>query len=44
MSALKFGNLAVRPEPVEGRPGDYDTASEGEGKEGGDPLPFIRKF
>ena len=31
MSALKFSNLAVRPEPVEGRPGDYDAVSEGGG-------------
>ena len=30
MSALKFSNLAVRPEPVEGRPGDYDAVPRGE--------------
>ncbi len=31
MSASKFSHLAVRPEPVEGRPGDYDAVY----KEGG---------
>ena len=29
MNALKFNPLAVRPEPVEGPPGDYGTVSKG---------------
>jgi hypothetical protein len=36
MSALKFSHVAVRPEPVEGRPGDYDAASDEGGEGGGD--------
>jgi hypothetical protein len=34
--ALKFSDSAVRPEPVEGLPLDYDTVSEGGGEGGGD--------
>jgi len=29
MSGLKFSHLAVRPEPVEGRLGDFDTIPDG---------------
>jgi hypothetical protein len=37
--ALKFSDLAVRPEPVEGRPVDYDTVSQqGEGNKEGFSL------